>query len=364
MSNTLMAPGSRAASETRPRGTSFVGLVGVELRRLWWRRLTKVVLLGVVAFTGLAIYNAYNQSSPETIAQRLDDYRVMLQDFERQRAELPKMIADCKASEQAERARTGDDSLSFGCEQMQQQANQTPTMEDFGLVLPLADTITASLASYAAFVYGFLAVILMGSFIGADYASGSLGTWLTFKPRRVHVALSKLAAAGIGSALIATGGLVLLVLGARMVATLNRPDAGVTLPVVDSPLGSVPELLLRSVAFVVAAGILGAALGLLVRHTAGLVGLLLGYLVVVEGVAVNAFMGGRLTPWAVTPNANAFINKGHEYFAEVCRTVDGDRACMHEMQKLSYTHGWVYLLVLVAVLATAAVLLFRRRDVT
>lgn len=363
MSGTLLTPEARAASETRPTGRSFAGLVGVELRRLWWRRLTKVVLLGVVAFTALTTYYAYNQSSPETIAQRLDSYQAMLQDYERQRAELPQMIADCRTAEKAERERTGDQSISFGCDQMQQMG-QPPSMQEFGISLPLADTLTASLAPDAAFVFAFLAVILMGSFVGAEFATGSLGNWLTFTPGRVRVALSKLAAAGIGSALIASFGLVLLVLGARMVATVNRPDSSSALPVVDTPEVSVPQLLLRCVALVVAAGLLGAALGLLLRHTAGLVGVLLGYLVVVEGVAINAFLGGRLTPWAVTPNAYAFVNKGHEYMAEVCTTDAGGLSCTYQSHTISYTHGWVYLLVLVLALATAAVLLFRRRDVT
>ena len=84
MSHTLITPDSQAKSHTRPKGTSFLGLVGVELRRLWWRRLTKAVLVGVVAFTGLMVYNVYNQSSPETLAQRLDDYRAMVADAERQ----------------------------------------------------------------------------------------------------------------------------------------------------------------------------------------------------------------------------------------------------------------------------------------
>jgi len=362
VSNTLMAPDSRATSELRPRGSSFAGLVGVELRRLWWRRLTKVVLLGVVAFTALSTYNAYNQSSPETIAQRLDNYQVMLKDFERQRAELPQMIAECREAERTERERTGDSTISFGCGE--QQMGQPPTMQDFGISLPLADNLTAALAPDAAYVFAFLAIILMGSFIGAEFASGSLGTWLTFAPGRVRVALSKLTAVGIGSALIAASGLVLLVVGARMVATVNRPDANTTLPVVEASEASVPQLLLRCVAFVVAAGVLGAALGLLLRHTAGLIGVLLGYLVVVEGIAVNAFLGGRLTPWAVTPNANAFVKKGHEYMAEVCTSQAGGMTCTYQSHTISYTHGWVYLLVLVLALATAAVLVFRRRDVT
>jgi ABC-2 type transport system permease protein len=363
VSGTLITSEARATSPVRPRGTSFAGLVGVELRRLWWRRLTRAVLVGVVAFTGLMVYNAYSQSTPETLAQRLDDYRSMRADLERQQQDLPRMIEDCRTAQAQERARTGDASIDFGCEQMQNQF-EIPPLEQMGISLPIADTITANLAPYSSFVYAFLVLILMGSFVAAEFSSGAMGTWLTFKPQRVRVALSKLAAAAIGSALIAAFGLLLLVGGARMIATLNRPDSSLSLPAPPPLDGSVPELLLRAVLVVVAAGLLGAALGLLLRHSAGLVGLLLGYLVVVEFIGINAFLGGRLTPWAITPNAQAFLHKGYEYNAETCRTEGGSLACTYAPHVISYTHGWVYLVVLVAALCTAAVLVFRRRDVT
>jgi len=64
MSETLVSPDSRPRTERRPRGTSFAGLVGVELRRLWWRRLTRVAVVAVVLFIGASVYNAYSESSP------------------------------------------------------------------------------------------------------------------------------------------------------------------------------------------------------------------------------------------------------------------------------------------------------------
>ena len=366
MSHTLITPQSDSKSQVRPKGTSFVGLVGVELRRLWWRRLTKAVLVALVAITGLMVYNAYNASNPETLAQRLDEYHRVVADMEQQKKEIeanqPTMIAECRAAEAAERERTGEASIDFGCDQI--GVFQTPTMEEMGITLPVADAITAELAPYAAFMYAFLVLLLMGSFVAAEFSTGALGNWLTFKPQRVRVALSKLAAAGVGTALLAALGLALLVLGARMVATVNRPGADLKLPAPPPLEDSLPELLLRVVAVAVGAALFGAALALLVRHTAGLVGMLLGYLVVVEFIAVNALFGGRLNPWAITPNIQAFLNKGYTYMAEACSGVGGQLSCTYREQVVSYTHGWVYLLVLVLATATAAVLVFRRRDVT
>ena len=64
------------------------------------------------------------------------------------------------------------------------------------------------------------------------------------------------------------------------------------------------------------------------------------------------------------PNADAFVSKGHQYFAETCTDGNPSATCGTQ-QTLSYTHGWVYLLVpRRSGVSTAAVLVFRRRDVT
>ena len=362
MSGTVTSSGPRPRTELRPTGTSFVGLVGIEVRRLWWRRLTKAVLAGVVLFVLAMVYNAYNSSTPERLAQQLDDYSIMVEENKRQaeqmKDQLPQMIKDCVEQQALERERSDDPSIDFGCSTI--GTFQTPTLEDMGIVVPIADTITESAMEPLVSVLGFLVLILMGSFVAAEFTTGSMGNWLTFKPRRVQVAASKLVAAALGATLLAAGAVALLALGARMVATLNRPGSDLQLPdppPLDESLG---QLVLRAVVLVLAAGVLGAALGLLIRHTAAVVGVLLGYVVLVEGFAVHALLQGRLTPFAVVPNAFAFLEKGYPYTAQKC-TPEG---CTFAEQTVSYTHGWVYLLVLAVIAVVVSVASFRRRDVT
>ena len=311
MSATLIDPEARATPSTRAKGTSFAGLVGVELRRLWWRRLTKVVVLAMLAFVGVTTYTAYTASTPETLAQRLDQYQQMVRDNERQQqemqAQLPQMIEQCHKDEAAQREQSGDPSITFNCEQVGNF--QGPTMEQMGIVPPVADTITATTLSQGVFVFAFLALLLLGSFTAAEFSTGSMGNWLTFQPRRSRVALSKLAAAVVGSALLAALGIALVNLGARAIATINRPGSDLKLPDPPALAQSVPELMLRCVALVVLAGVLGTALGLILRHTAAIVGTVLAWGVVIEGIAVNSMLQGRLNPWAGIPNATAFINK-------------------------------------------------------
>lgn len=363
MTGTATVPGSRSRAELRPTGTRFPALVAVELRRLWWRRLTKAVIIGVLAFVGVSTYSAYVASTPEALAQRLEQYATIQADMERQKQEmagqLPQLVERCREDQTAERARSGDATVDFGCDRISDQF-QPPTLEQMGILPPVADTITATTLTTGVFVFAFLALLLMGSYVGAEFSTGAMGNWLTFQPRRVRVALSKLVAAVLGSAVVAALGIALTNLGARAIATVNRTGSDLALPDPPALASSVPELMLRCIGLAVFAGVLGAALGLVLRHTAAIIGGVLGWLVVVEGIAVNNFLQGRLHPWAVLPNANAFINKGATYVAESCSAA----SCQYSERTLTYTHGWVYLLVVGVSAAVVAVLVFRRRDVT
>lgn len=348
MSGLLTAPDSRPRTERRPRGTSFVGLVGVEVRRLWWRRLTKAAVMAVVVLTGAMVYNAYNASAPERLAQQLDDYKLMV-------AQAPQMVADCKKQEAMERDRAGDPSIDFGCSQQ-----TPPTLEQMGLALPVADSITEGIARTGALVIAFLALLLGASFVGAEFTTGAMGTWLTFQPRRLRVATSKLGAAALGGVALAVVGLTLGNLGARMVAVVNRPGDDLVLPdppALDEP---VAVLGLRVVALALGAGLVGASLGLVLRHTAAIIGVVLGYAVVVEGIVVQTFLGGRLQQWSVLHNLEAFLSKGATYYANTCT----DARCEYAEHTITFTHGWVFLLCVVVALALAGVLTFRRRDVS
>ncbi len=349
MSNTLVSPDSRPRTDRRPQGTSLAGLVGVELRRLWWRRLTKVAVVAVVLFTGASVYNAYSQSSPERIAQQLDEYRILQQ-------QAPRIAEECRQQQAVERDRSGDQSIDFGCDEQ----GQTPTLEQMGLALPVADTITDGIARTSSLLLAFVALLLGASFVGAEFSTGSMGLWLTFQPRRLRVASTKLVAAAVGGAAVAVLCLVLTNLGARMVAVVNRPGSDLDLPPVPALGEPLVVLGLRIVALALGAGIVGAALGLVLRHTAAVVGVVLGFAVVVEGIVMQAFLQGRLQRWSVLKNIEAFIERGTSYFAETC----GPTSCEFTQQTLSYTHGWVFLSSVLLLVVLVGLVAFRRRDVT
>lgn len=266
------------------------------------------------------------------------------------------MVEECRQQQAAERDRSGDQTLDFGCDAQ----SQTPTLEQMGIVLPVADTITEGIITVGALVLAFVALLVGAGFVGAEFGSGSMGQWLTFQPRRLRVAASKLAAAAVGGTALAALGLVLANLGARMVAVVNRPDSDLQLPEAP-PLGEpLWALGLRTLALALGAGVVGAALALLLRHTAAVIGLVLGFAVVVEGIVVQSFLQGRLQQWSVLKNIEAFIDKGTTYFAETCSATE----CQQAQQTLTYTHGWVYLLCVLVLVVLVGLVAFRRRDVT
>jgi hypothetical protein len=71
-------------------------------------------------------------------------------------------------------------------------------------------------------------------------------------------------------------------------------------------------------------------------------------------------MQGRLTPWLPATNVAGFLERGTTYFAQRCATATG---CEQTVVSLSYAQSWTYLSVFGLVLATLALLVFRRRDV-
>lgn len=349
--HTLVSPDARARSATRPRGTSFAGLVGVELRRLWWRRMAKVVLLGVVLFTGLSVFTVYQATSPETLAQQLDNYNTQVEQF-------PQMLKECQQA-QADARAGGDTTADFGCDQM---AEQQMSPADFGLVEPAVPAIVTTLSKAGVYVYGFLAFLLGASFVGAEFASGSMGSWLTFQPRRLRVAASKLIAAAGGGLGIAAVGLALSTLGAFLVTSINRPGADAPkLPPMSVDTGDpVSQVVLRCVALVVLGGLGGAVVGLIMRHTAAVLGLVVGWAVLVEGAVAALLFDGALQPWLVQINLRAFLEKGAVYYRTVCDAT----GCQSREVPVSYTHSWVYLTAFTVVLTLISLWSFRRRDVT
>lgn len=350
--STMATSSDRPLAETRPTGTNFLGLVGVELRRLWWRRFTKVALVVMVVFIGVATYGLSEQLRPESIAQQLDSYEAVV-------AEMNKVSPADQAAQIAQ-CRTDNPGQDY-CETM----FQLPSPDDFGLQNVARATVLQSLALIIVYLLGLLAFLLGASFVSNEYATGNMGSWLTFVPQRVKVALSKLTAALIGGLGIGAVGVGLAAISATLLTTFNRPDAAVQrrldTVLAAAPGPSVTDTLIRVVLVVGLGGLGGAILAFLVRNTAGVLGLTLGFIVIVEGFIANTMGGGHYQKWLPRLNLEAFIHNGSEYTGRVCETVN---ACSMTRLPHSFTFSWVYLLIFTLALGTIAVLVFRRRDVT
>src|SRR4029079_19492504 len=122
------------------------------------------------------------------------------------------------------------------------------------------------------------------------------GNWLTFAPRRVRVYLSKVLAAGLWMIPVTPVGvgdvLGLSWVSYRYVGTL---DCGA-----PSELSSPVDVALRIVALAPVVAVIGAALGFLARHTAAVLGIVLGWLVLVEVILSHQIE--RLQPWTLVTN--------------------------------------------------------------
>ena len=106
----------------------------------------------------------------------------------------------------------------------------------------------------------------------------------------------------------------------------------------------------------------GFCAGLLARHTAAAIGVLLGYLVlwfIRNGPLSQLAWAQRLAPWTPEGNLSAVVGDGSTY--EVL--VDEQTYEFAERQ-ISLAHGIGYWVAVVGVLVVVTGLVFRRRDVT
>ena len=94
-----------------------------------------------------------------------------------------------------------------------------------------------------------------------------------------------------------------------------------------------------------------------------MLGIAVGYLVLVEGVFGQALQGAR--PWLLQLNVTAWLQHGATYYIQTCKTdAQGNYNCQGVEKVLSFGHGSAYLGLLVVLTVGLAALVFRRRDVS
>jgi ABC-2 type transport system permease protein len=233
-----------------------------------------------------------------------------------------------------------------------------PQRSDFGGARSFQDVATTSL-TLAMYLAGLVTYLVAGSYIGAEYSSGSIANWLTFIPRRGQVFISKMVVVVAFAAL--TSALASAFVLAAAVALIRIHHGQV------SGLTQLAQTGGRGTAVAVALAAVGFCVGLISRHTAAAIGVLLGYLFVWfvrVGLLGELSLAQRLTPWSPEANLQAIVEHGHKYAVPIRRLAEEGEIVDTVERTISLAHGIVYWAVLLVVVVVGSLLVFRRRDVT
>jgi ABC-2 type transport system permease protein len=326
-------------------------LTRVELRRLFSRRLTSIAILGALVITGLLLFSSYQEAKPLSGAEMTSQRASFDEQRKQWDANGPQMVKDC-LTQQAE-VQKSDPKADLACNRME------PRWESWGKPVAKFSQMMPTALTGGSLLLAFVGFLIGAGFVAAEFSSGSMANWLTFEPRRLRVYGSKLGAAGLGLLPIAVAVLAALTGGVWLIVGHFASTAGTTARV----WGNLAQMGGRAVALAVAAALAGAAMGVLFRHTAAVLGIAVGYLVLVEGVFRQALQGAQ--PWLLSLNFQSWLQHGAKYYPLVCKTdAQGNYSCQGVETLLTFAHSSTYLGVLVLLIVALAALTFRRRDVS
>lgn len=330
--------------------------IAAELRRFFRRRSTWVVTLVAVLLAlllGAAQWYAQRPPLPEDQAMMEQLYQQEKANWDQNKESI---IQQCLIDEALNRQ--VDPSYVADCS----EAALMPTREMYGHVPPeffvgWQDMQTMTVPPMAF----FLVLIAVATFIGAEFASGNIGTLLTFESRRTRVYLSKLFACVLGSVFIfvvwniaAAGASALSVLLNQ--GTFVLPD-GYLIDHLLLPLG-------WTAAAVAGVGLAVGAVTVVLRRTIGVLGLAMGYLIVGESMVPGLVpLVGQYTLYN---NVNALIQGEWMYRAMECGINETTHTYDCSTTLFPITRVWAAqeLGGLVLFCLIVGWLVFRRRDVT
>ncbi|MFT4295453.1 MAG: hypothetical protein QM582_08580 [Micropruina sp.] len=311
-------------------------LIGAELNRWFSRRLCWVVLLSCVALAVLVVAGVAYGSRPmegAELAAAEQDYAEAAKQAEQEKAAC---LAEGLPAEECD--------------------TWTPRRSDFVREPPAYPDLAGGLGQAGGLISAYAALLLGASFLGAEFKTGSLGTWLTYVPSRVPVLASKAIAALAGTAL----------LGVLVIGILQAGAAGIVLTWSGSeallPAPDAWAMTGRGFVLVLGAGLLGFALAGLLGSTVGPIGVLLGVLVLQWATQVLSLLFGGVWLQAAMPDPNiqAFLNGGAE-ISYVERAANGEMVT--KSFELGQAQASAYLGGLMVLLGAAATWRFAKREI-
>lgn len=337
---------------------SLLRLVRTELTRLRWRRAVLLLVAAAVVIPALVwVTTVWNTRpySEEDIRQARE-----------QAASQPGFERELTRCEKRPR-RYGAESAA-ACEQLM-ISNWS------GLYRPEL-TIRHELSGTGPGVVTTVAVLLLlagATFVGADWASGSMSNQLLFEPRRAAVWSVKAAAVGLGATVVGLLTQALYWAGIYLVSAQRGLDPPSAL------LDDVAWMVARGTFVIALAAVAGFALTMLFRSTVATLGLL--FAVSVAGTFavavlplggqnerymvhanVAAVIQGRYTYWTEPPPECFDSRTGREQRAEGETRRQFDLRCSGQ-QMITVWDGLSYLALPALLVLGLSVVSFRRRDV-
>ncbi|MGA8255975.1 MAG: ABC transporter permease subunit [Nocardioides sp.] len=332
----------------------MIRAIGVELTRLLWRRAVVVLLAAsVIVPVVIMATTAYNTRglSEADIAQAQEQVERDSRFSEREVERCVKRPGRYNVTEDTVDVRAV-------CEEY-----VLPRIEYYLYREPLDLDQERENGSGIAVVTLLVALmaLLGATFVGHDWATGSMSNQLLFQTRRVRVWVAK----AIAVALVA-GAITLMVtvaywLGLRGIAAMRDLD------VRSGALTDCLQQGLRGTAFAMGAAVGGYALTMLFRSTVATLGVLFA-VSVAGGVVIGVIGADKVGQWEPTVNAAAIVQDGAEYYVSVpaecyaSRRPPSDLDC-DENRTVSTAHGAWYAGGLLVLAGVPSLLLFRRRDV-
>jgi hypothetical protein len=315
-------------------------LLTVELTRLFSRRAVVVLLLVATGLAALMVASAIYDTRPVDATERAA--------AEQQLAEQQAASAgDFQACLSDPVQYFGDGATTADCADVQ------PRLEWF---LPRAELDLASEVRNRGrtliAVLALVGLVVGTTFCGADWASGSLTNQLLFVPRRLSVWLAKAVAVVVGMTAVAV--VVLAAFWGSLQATASARGLGAS----SSDWHQILVSSGRGLALVAGVTLGGFALTMLLRSTVATLGLVLGALVVGEGLAAGLPFD-RMSQWSPAQNVGAWLSGGLEVFDTSICSSEG-QACTYTLTVL---HAVLYLGALLAIAVVLSMVTFRRRDV-
>ncbi|MEJ7741981.1 MAG: ABC transporter permease subunit [Nocardioidaceae bacterium] len=311
-------------------------LLTVELRRLISRRAVVILMLlctlGAGAIAAGTIYNSRPVSAAEIAAAQREADEMNREPW------MQRQLERCERSDQD--GSRCERNIAMRPEYLLTRQPLDPTDWNIWLL------------SMAALV-GAIGVLIGATFIGADYASGSLTTQLLFQPSRLKVWGAK-----AGALLIGIGALALLSLGGANLALWLAATAW-DRPLGEGLVGDWSAGVGRSMVFAALASVVGFAIVVLARHTAAALGLIAVYALVFETVVRGVWPGSER--WLPSNHFIAWVQG--RWRVQTYGDCSNNGRCRPVVTRFDLLDAAVYLGLLGLVIALASLLVFRRRDV-